>query len=65
MVSKLSDNQYCRFLRKRYNIKLKTVAGIIRCSVSVLSKWEKGEMDLFKDKIKFYIKFLNEYKFNV
>ncbi|GLC32179.1 helix-turn-helix domain-containing protein [Clostridium omnivorum] len=61
MILNLTDREYYRLMRKRYNIKLKAISDYIGCSLSLLSKYEKGQRELSKDKLKLYIKFINDF----
>lgn len=52
--------QYTMF-RRRNKVKLKDVANYIGCSISLLSRWEREEFNMSKDKVILYQKFIKEF----
>ena len=49
-------------LRKKKKIKLKTIADHIGCSISLLSKYEKGTADMANEKVRRYRAFIDSYQ---
>lgn len=58
MKKYLNDRDYCTLMRRRYNLKLKTVADYIGCFISMLSKYERGIANLESQKVSLYVKFI-------
>jgi len=61
MEKYLNDRDYYTLMRRRCNLKLKTVADYIGCSVSMLSKYERGIANLQPQKVSLYVKFIQNY----
>lgn len=57
----LNDKDYCTLMRRKYNIKLKEIADYIGCSISTLSRWERGLIETSDFNIKRYLQFIREY----
>ncbi|MFL0248378.1 helix-turn-helix domain-containing protein [Candidatus Clostridium stratigraminis] len=61
----LNDKDYCTLMRRKYNIKLKTIADYIGCSISTLSRWERGLIETSDFIIKRYLQFIKEHLKNI
>ncbi|EQB87207.1 helix-turn-helix domain-containing protein [Clostridium punense] len=64
MEKYLNDRDYCSLMRRRYNLKLKTIADYIGCSISMLSKYERGLANIEPQKVRLYVKFIQQYENN-
>jgi len=64
MEKYLNDRDYCSLMRRTYNLKLKSVADYIGCSVSMLSKYERGLVNLELQKVRLDVKFIQHYENN-
>lgn len=60
MVVNIDSRDYCMLLRRKNNIKLQTVADFINCSVSILSRWERGEGNISDEKVILYLNFIKK-----
>lgn len=57
----LNDRDYCALMRRKYNIKLAIIANYIGCSISTLSRWERGLIETSDLTCKRYLQFIREY----
>jgi DNA-binding transcriptional regulator YiaG len=61
----LNDRDYCTLMRRKYNIKLAIIANYVGCSISTLSRWERGLIETSDFIIKRYLQFMEEYIKNI
>ncbi|ADL07755.1 helix-turn-helix domain-containing protein [Thermosediminibacter oceani] len=54
----MEEREILMLERRRKNIKLREIAKAIGCSISLLSRWERGECHIAPEKLRRYREFL-------
>jgi transcriptional regulator with XRE-family HTH domain len=58
-VNKLSTKEMYILKRRRKKIRLRQLAGFIGCSQSLISRYETGDCEMDKEKIRKYKEFID------
>lgn len=61
----LTDKEKYIVTRKRKNIKLKTLAERLECTIALVSMYERGLSGMSDDKVKKYKEFIDDFNSDV
>jgi transcriptional regulator with XRE-family HTH domain len=62
MIVNMHEYQYHSFVRRENNIPIKDVATFIGCDATLISKYERGRIEMGDDKVRKYRQFLSKYE---